>query len=85
MEAAEEIARQLSLRNLSGIIIIDFIDMENEEYENALAAHLNGLLKQDAVKTRLVDITALGLAEVTRMKTSRPLRELLKNEDRMCI
>ncbi len=77
MEAAEEIARQLSLRNLSGIIIIDFIDMENEEYRNSLTAHFGRLLKQDAVKTALVDITALGLAEVTRMKTSRPLRELL--------
>ncbi len=77
MEAAEEIARQLSLRNLSGIIIVDFINMPKEQYRQMLMEHLRELLKKDAVKTALIDITALGLVEITRMKTSKPLSEQL--------
>ncbi len=75
MEAAEEIARQLSLRNLSGIIIIDFINMPKEEYRKMLMEHLGELLRKDTVKTTLIDITALGLVEITRMKTDKPLSE----------
>lgn len=77
MEAAEEIARQLSLRNLSGIIIVDFINMPKEKYRQILMEHLEELLRKDTVKTALVDITALGLAEITRMKTDKPLSEQL--------
>lgn len=79
MEAAEEIVRQLALRNLSGIIIIDFINMKKEEYRNRLMAHLGELVRQDTVKTTLVDITGLGLVELTRMKKNKPLSEQLKN------
>ena len=77
MEAAEEIALQLSLRNISGIIIVDFINMRAEEHNKKLMAHFGDLLKRDAIKTKLVDITPLGLVEITRMKTSKPLREQL--------
>ena len=77
MEAAEEIAHQLVLRNLSGIVIVDFINMPKEEHRHALMQRLGGLLREDTVKTQLVDITALGLVEITRMKTSRPLKEQL--------
>lgn len=79
MEAAGEIARQIALRNLSGIIIIDFINMKKEEDRGRLMAYLGSLIRQDTVKTTLVDITALGLVELTRMKTSRPLDEQLGN------
>lgn len=77
LEAAEEIAIQLSLRNLSGIIIVDFINMKDEEDRKKLMAHLGDLLKQDPVKTTLVDMTALGLVEITRKKMNSPLKEQL--------
>lgn len=80
LEAAEEIALQLSLRNLSGIIIVDFINMKEEEARKKLMAHLGDLLKQDPVKTALVDMTVLGLVEITRKKINRPLKEQLKKE-----
>lgn len=78
MEAADEIALQLTLRNLSGIIIVDFINMKEEEQRKKLMAHLGDRLKQDPVKTRLMDITSLGLVEITRMKVNKPLKEQFK-------
>ncbi len=77
MEAAGEIALQLKLRNISGIVIIDFINMEELDKEEELLAYLKELLKKDAVKTDVVDITPLGLVEITRQKISRPLWEQL--------
>ena len=75
LEAAKEIARQIRLRNLSGIIIIDFIDMELEKDNLLLMQELEEHLKKDPVKTTLVDMTALGLVEVTRKKVRKPLHE----------
>ena len=75
MEAAEEAARQLTLRNLSGIILIDFINMRRPGDSERLMDHLRKELQKDPVKTVLVDITALGLVEITRMKVERPLAE----------
>lgn len=74
-EAAIEIAKQIRLRNLSGILIIDFIDMEEEDYKQRLLKDLDELLKKDPVKTILVDMTALNLVEVTRKKVRKPLHE----------
>lgn len=74
-EAAKEIAKQVRLRNLSGIIIIDFIDMELKKDKDLLMEELEGYLKTDPVKTTLVDMTALGLVEVTRKKVRKPLHE----------
>lgn len=75
LEAAEETARQLRLRNLSGIIIIDFIDMELEEDQKLLLSKLSEWCRKDPVKTTVVDITKLNLVEVTRKKLRRPLHE----------
>lgn len=75
LEAAEEIAAQLRLRNLSGIILIDFIDMEKKEHNEELLKRFSRFLSCDPVKTVLVDMTALGLAEVTRKKIKQPLHE----------
>lgn len=75
LEAAEEIAAQLRLRNLSGIIIIDFIDMEKAEHNSELLRRFGRALSYDPVKTVLVDMTALGLVEVTRKKIKQPLHE----------
>lgn len=76
-EAAEEIALQLRLRNLSGIIIADFINMDTKEKEEELILYLKALLKTDSVKTKVVDITPLGLVEITRQKINKPLAEQL--------
>lgn len=74
-EAAKEIARQIRLRNLSGIIIIDFIDMDSKKNQELLMRELDEYLKMDPIKTTLVDMTALGLVEVTRKKVRKPLHE----------
>ena len=67
-EAAKEIAKQIRLRNLGGIIIIDFIDMEKGEDRNTLLDYMRGLVKGDRVRTNVVDMTTLGLVELTRKK-----------------
>ena len=77
-EAAKEIALQLRLRNLSGIIIIDFISQNIKEQDSELLMYLNSLVKQDSVKTSVIDMTPLGLVEVTRKKIHKSLKEQLK-------
>lgn len=77
LEAAEEIGRQLRLRNLSGIILVDFIDMATEEHKECLLGHLKQVVGKDPVKTTVVDITPLNLVELTRKKIHRPLHEQL--------
>ncbi len=74
-EAAVEIARQLRLRNLSGMILVDFINMERREDEEELLDLLRYQLKQDPVPTQFIDITRLGLAEITRKKARKSLYE----------
>ena len=75
LEAAEEAARQIRLRNLSGIILIDFINMENKEDQKELLAFLESRLFADPVKTRLIDMTKLELVEITRKKVYKTLKE----------
>ena len=75
LEAARELARQLRLRNLSGIIVADFIDMDREEDKQTLMAVLASELKKDPVRTSLVDMTPLGLVEITRKKVQKTLAE----------
>ena len=77
LEAAAEIARQLRLRNLSGMILVDFINQEQKENQEKLLHVFRDELKKDSVKTTLVDITQLGLVELTRKKVQRPLYEQL--------
>lgn len=74
-EAAEEIALQLRLRNLSGIIIVDFINMEDEGQEEELLKYLRSLVRQDKQKAFVVDMTPLGLVEITRKRESCTLKE----------
>lgn len=78
LEAAKEIAKQIRLRNISGIIIIDFIDMELQKNKEILMDELEEYFKKDPIKTTLVDMTALGLVEVTRKKLRKPLHEQVK-------
>ena len=69
LEAAQVIARQLRLRNLGGIIIIDFIDMENADHRNAVLAELNKALEKDRTRLTVNGFTQLGLVEMTRKRT----------------
>ena len=81
LEAAKEVARQLRLRNYSGMIMVDFINMDTEEDNQTLLKILDGYLKEDKSGTRLVDMTALGIVEITRKKQSRPLSDFFSLDD----
>ena len=74
-EAAKEIARQLRLRNISGIIMIDFINMKNEKQKENLLSLLDSDCKKDRVYCKVIDMTALNLVEMTRSKVRKPLYE----------
>jgi ribonuclease G len=77
LEAAQAIARQLRLRNLGGIIIIDFIDMESVEHRNAVLDELRRGLARDRTRVTLNGFTALGLVEMTRKRTRESLAHVL--------
>lgn len=78
LEAAGEAARQIRLRNLSGIILVDFINLESSDDIHTLMDFFAACLAKDPVKTNLIDMTPLQLAEVTRKKIRKPLREQVK-------
>ncbi len=77
LEAAREIARQLRLRDVGGIVVADFIDMENQAHVEGVLAALKEALSADRSKTHLVGMTGLGLVELTRTRLSQPLIEVL--------
>lgn len=84
IEAVEEIVRQVRLRNIGGIIIIDFIDMEKEEDREKVIDALNKELKKDRVKTNILGLTQLGLLEMTRKKTGHGLNQMMDRECGCC-
>ena len=75
LEAAEEIGRQLRLRNLSGIIMVDFIDMKEEEHKKLLLKRIREVLALDHIPAKLIDMTALNLVEITRQRIHKPIYE----------
>ncbi len=77
LEAAQAIARQLRLRNLGGIIIIDFIDMTEEEHKRQVLAALQKHLERDRAKSHISEVSALGLVEMTRKRTRESLEHVL--------
>jgi len=77
LEAAQAIARQLRLRNLGGIIIVDFIDMAREEHQNAVLAEFRKQLARDRTKITVSGFTQLGLVEMTRKRTRESLAHML--------
>jgi len=77
LEAAEEIARQIRLRDIGGIIIIDFIDMHEQEHQQMVMDKLRQALKRDRTKTTVVGMTGLGLIEMTRKKVRQELSTVL--------
>ena len=77
MESASAIGRQLRLRNLGGIIIIDFIDMTNTEHQRQVLRMLGKVLERDYAKTNINGLSALGLVEMTRKRTRENLQQIL--------
>ena len=75
LEAAQEIAKQLRLRNISGIILVDFINMDDDELMQQLIKEMRILCGKDPVQTTVVDVTGLQLMEITRKKVRKPLYE----------
>jgi len=84
LEAAEEVARQLRLRDIGGIIVIDFIDMEVRQNREQVAAALRNALARDKTRTQVFDISELGLVEMTRKRVSEGLLESLSSECSVC-
>jgi ribonuclease G len=84
LEAAGEILRQIRLRDLSGIIIVDFIDMEKPSQKETLLEFMRGRVKHDRAKTNIVDITSLGLVEITRKKTRSNYESMIYSECPVC-
>ena len=77
LEAAQSIARQLRLRNLGGIVIVDFIDMTREEHQEAVLTEFRKQLARDRVKTMVGSFSQLGLLEMTRKRTRESLAHML--------
>ena len=77
LEAAQSIARQLRLRNLGGIIILDFIDMENTEHKEAVFSELTKAVARDRTRMTINGFTSLGLVEMTRKRTRESLARVL--------
>ena len=75
--AAEEVIRQIILRNLSGMILVDFINMENPDHQEELVNVAKKLARRDPLRMEIVDLTPLGIMEIIRQKTERPLSEIL--------
>jgi ribonuclease G len=79
LEAAKEIARQLRLRQISGIIIVDFIDMDSPQHVQEVVEKVQEELKKDRVSADFVDMTGLGLVEITRKRRGESLSDMLEN------
>jgi ribonuclease G len=77
LEATQAVARQLRLRNLGGIIIVDFIDMDNDEHQSAVLAEFRKALTRDRTKITVNGFTQLGLVEMTRKRTRESLAHVL--------
>ena len=84
LEAVEEIAKQMRLRNLSGIIIVDFIDMAEQEYKEMIVKAMKQVVKKDHVKTTVVGMTELGLLQITRKKTRPSLQQTMTVKCKCC-
>lgn len=84
LEAAEEIARQLRLRDIGGIIVIDFIDMESTKKQQSLLSRFKQELAKDKTRTQVFDVSRLGLVEMTRKNVAAGLVESFSEECEQC-
>jgi ribonuclease G len=85
LEATQALARQLRLRNLGGIIIVDFIDMDNEEHKQSVFNELAKALARDRTRVTLNGFTSLGLVEITRKRTRESLSHVLCEPCPLCL
>ncbi|GAX36166.1 Rne/Rng family ribonuclease [Nodularia sp. NIES-3585] len=83
-EAATEIARQLRLRNIAGVIVVDFIDMESRRDQLQVLEHFNKALKADKARPQIAQLTELGLVELTRKRQGQNIYELFGNTCPTC-
>ena len=81
LEAACEIARQLRLRQMSGIVVVDFVDMDDAKDEQALIDKVKEELKKDRISADFVDLTGLGLIEITRKRAGESLADMLESAE----
>lgn len=79
LEAAAAIATALRARNLSGMILVDFINMEEKEHYERLMEYMKSLLKKDSVPSHVIDMTGLGLMEITRQKKNKSFAEQMRS------
>lgn len=84
LEAASEIAHQLRLRNAGGIIIVDFIDMQTQHHKKQVMAALESAIAKDRVKIQIVDMSPLGLVEITRKRTWESLEQQMCEPCAVC-
>ena len=84
MEAAEEVCRQLRLRDMGGIIVIDFIDMDEASDRKKLLDHFEAMLGRDSSRTRVGKVSSLGLIEITRKRTGESVTEAITSVCPMC-
>ncbi len=84
LEAAQSLVRQLRLRNIGGIIIIDFIDMMMEEHKRQVLRSLEKYLERDHAKSQITEVSALGLVEMTRKRTRESLEHILCEPCSVC-
>jgi ribonuclease G len=84
MEATAEIARQIRLRDIGGIIVVDFIDMDREQHKQAVLTALNEHLRRDRTRTNVVGLTGLGLVEMTRKKVRQDIATILNGQCPCC-
>ncbi len=84
LEAADEVANQLKLRDIGGIIVIDFIDMDKKQHRKQVSSALRDAFAEDRMKTRIMHITRLGLVEMTRKRTGENLSQILQTTCPCC-
>jgi len=84
LEAVDEIVRQIRLRDIGGIILVDFIDMESEAHRKKVLAALQEAVRRDRSKVHIIDLTALGLVEITRKRVYQDLEEVMREPCPYC-
>ncbi len=78
LEAVDEIVRQIRLRDIGGIVLVDFIDMESEKHRRRVLSALHEAVRADRAKIHIIDLTGLGLVEITRKRVYQDLEELMR-------
>jgi ribonuclease G len=84
LEAVGELVRQITLRDIGGIILVDFIDMEKDDHRKTIMAALDDAVRKDRAKLHVIDLTALGLVEITRKRVYQGLEEIMRTPCPYC-